>query len=66
MANLELFPTPNQRVLKVTFTDLLWFGNASHLFFVGSDAESVHGVSFLEPSEGVTLVNGDGHMTEFK
>ena len=62
---LELYSRNQPGVLKVEFTDLLEFGNRTDCFFVHRDGESVGGVSFLEPSEGVILVNGSGHITNF-
>ena len=58
-------PPVEAGVLKVEFTDLLEFGNRTDLFFVPRKGDSVSGVSFLEPAEGVILVNGSGHLTEF-
>ena len=62
---LELYPLLESRVLKVECTDLLEFGNRTDVFFVGESAERVTAVSFLEPSEGVVLVSGSGHITKF-
>ena len=62
---LELYPCKQPGVLKVVSTNLDAFGERVDVFFVREALESMSAVSFLEPSEGVTLVNGSGHITEF-
>ena len=62
---LDLYDPSRKQVLKVEFTDLLVFGNRADVFLVDGVGEGVSGVVFLEPSEGVMLVTGHGHITKF-
>ncbi len=52
-------------VLKVECTDLFEFGERTDFFFVSEGGDRMTAVTFLEPSTGVILVNGHGHITEF-
>ena len=51
--------------LKVECTDLFEFGERTDFFFVTEGGDSMSGVAFLAPAQGVTLVNGSGHITKF-
>ena len=52
-------------ILRASETHLLGFGERVDFFFVPEGGDRMTGVSFLEPSGGVTLVNQQGIITKF-
>ena len=62
---LELPFSKQPGILKVESSDLSPFGERTDFFFVPEGGDRMTAVTFLEPSEGVILVNGGGHITDF-
>ena len=65
MMQFELPFRKQPGILKVECTDLFEFGERTEFFFVPEGGDRMTGVSFLEPSTGVTLVNQQGIITKF-
>ena len=52
-------------ILRASETHLLGLGERVDFFFVAEGGDRMTGVSFLEPADGVTLVNQQGLITKF-
>ena len=52
-------------ILRASATHLPGFGERVDFYFVPEGGDRMTGVSFLEPVDGVTLVNQQGLITKF-